>query len=275
MKDLVIKNIATDLVSTSKEYSLMLKNIDEKFPAVARDSSNFYKSHSQFMNVTVDVTALTPIRAIKNTLAEIDRTKSALQFNYFELKKKEVEINRKRHQLENDSSLDEFDKELLCLEIAEHEAGLASSQNVMNGAIRKLNFFVNQHESLMKKIGKEFLTEEDYEREEARYHIMTCMKQALNASRSRNGMIDEGNFIYIFELGINAAEAQAEVYSYLKFENEMISNGSPPTHEMTMKWLEKCADQWEDCPRKFAEGRGFQILDTSSLANHIYTKDKF
>ena len=74
----------------------------------------------------------------------------------------------------------------------------------------------------MKHIGKEELTEADYELEEARYHIMTCMKQALNSARPRGGTIDEGNMIYLFDLGINAAQAQAEVFAYLQWENKIL-----------------------------------------------------
>jgi predicted RNase H-like nuclease (RuvC/YqgF family) len=78
----------------------MLKNIDQKLPAVVRDTSNFHKSHSQFMQVTLDVTAITPIRSIKHTLAEIDRTRSALQEAYISTRKKQVDLKRKQKELE-------------------------------------------------------------------------------------------------------------------------------------------------------------------------------
>lgn len=246
----------------------MLKNIENRMPAVERDTSNFYKSHSQFMQVTLDVTAITPIRSIKHTLAEIDRTRSALQEAYVNMRKKQIELKRKRNQLDNPSEpLDQFDKELLEVEIIELEGQLESIQNHVNGAIRKMNFMVNQHKQLLEKVGKNEITEEDYEREEARYHVMTCMKQALNAARARGGVIDEGNLIYLFDLGISAAQAQAEVYAYLAMENELINNGKAPTHEMTVKWLEACADKWEQDPSKFAASRGFSIFDRSSLTN--------
>ena len=93
------------------------------------------------------------------------------------------------------------------------------------------------------------------------------MKQALNAARSRNGMIDEGNLIYLFDLGINAAQAQAEVLAYLNTENQLISNGTAPTHEMTMRWLEACANKWANNPATFAARRGFSVFDRSSLTN--------
>ena len=87
------------------------------------------------------------------------------------------------------------------------------------------------------------------------------MKQALNAARSHNGIIDEGNLIYLFDLGVNAAQAQAEVFAYLQMENKMMEEGQAPTHQMTMKWLEACADKGADDPKVFADYRGFNIMD--------------
>jgi multidrug efflux pump subunit AcrA (membrane-fusion protein) len=265
MNDLVITDMVTALPVTKPEYGTMLTNIQQRMPAIARDTSNFYKSHSQFMQVSLDVTAITPIRSIKHTLAEIDRTKSALQEAYISMRKKQVELKRKEAELA--AATDALDTEMLEIEILEIQSQLSGTENHVNGAIRKMNFFANQHRQLLEKLGRDEITEEDYEREECRYHIMTCMKQGLNAARSRNGMIDEGNLIYLFDLGINAAQAQAEVFAYLNLENELISQGKAPTHEMTLKWLEACADKWADDPEKFAAYRGFSLLDRQSLTN--------
>jgi hypothetical protein len=265
MNDLVLTDLSLALPIAKPEYGTMLQNIQERMPAVVRDTSNFYKSHSQFMQVALDVTAITPIRSIKHSLAEIDRTKSALQEAYIGMRKKQVELKRKDAELA--AATDALDREMLEIEILEIQSQIEGTQNHVNGAIRKMNFFVNQHKQLLEKVGKDEITEEDYEREECRYHIMTCMKQALNAARSRNGVIDEGNMIYLFDLGINAAQAQAEVFAYLNLENELISQGKAPTHEMTVQWLEACADKWADDPSKFAAYRGFSLLDPQSLTN--------
>ena len=272
--DLILSNMNTALALKKPEYNVMLQNIQAQLPAVEHNTSNFHKSHSQFMQVTLDVTAITPIRSIKHTLAEIDRTRSALQEAYIGLRKKQIELKRKQDQLDNPAEpLNPFDRELLEVEILELQGQLEGTQNHVNGAIRKMNFMVNQHKQLLEKVGKDEITEEDYEKEEARYHIMTCMKQALNAARSRNGMIDEGNLIYLFDLGINAAQAQAEVLAYLHAENQLISEGKAPTHEMTMRWLEACADKWQNEPEAFAQRRGFSVFDKTSLTN-VAIEDK-
>ena len=103
---------------------------------------------------------------------------------------------------------------------------------------------------------------------------MTCMKQALNAARSRGGVIDEGNLIYLFDMGINSAQAQAEVYSYLEMENNLMKEGKAPTHEMTMKWLEACAAKFSKDADKFAERRGFKLYDEDSLNTKLLTGEK-
>ena len=61
-----------------QEYKGMLTHIEETLPATKAACDNFYKSHSQMMTVTLDITDLTPVRSIKHTLAAIEGTKSAL-----------------------------------------------------------------------------------------------------------------------------------------------------------------------------------------------------
>ena len=269
--ELVAQDINIHLPAARPEYKSMLANIQEKAPALSQASSNFYKSHSQMMSVTLDVTAITPIRSVKHSLAEIEKTKAALQEGYFRMKKDEVKLKKIERKITQEE--DHLERELLEIKRDELIAKAESSRGYVEGAIRKLNFFTNQYDSLMEKLGKDTLTEEDYEEEEIKYHIMTCMKQALNAARSRNGMIDEGNLIYIFDLGINAAQAQAEVFSYLQWENELVKQGKAPEHHHTVQWLEGCAEKWKHCPTDFADSRGFQIMDRTSLTNTPLLKD--
>jgi hypothetical protein len=270
-RELVAQDINIHLPAAKPEYKSMLANIQEKAPAIAQASSNFYKSHSQMMSVTLDVTAITPIRSVKHSLAEIEKTKAALQEGYFRMKKDEVKLKKIERKITQEE--DHLERELLEIKRDELIAKAESSRGYVEGAIRKLNFFTNQYDNLMEKLGKDTLTEEDYEEEEIKYHIMTCMKQALNAARSRNGMIDEGNLIYIFDLGINAAQAQAEVFSYLQWENELVKQGKAPEHHHTVQWLEGCAEKWKHCPTDFANSRGFQIMDRTSLTNTPLLKD--
>ena len=271
--DLIIKSMA-DNPLVKEEYKSMLKNISTNLPAIKKSSSNFYKSHSQFMGVMLDVTAITPIRSIKHTLAELDKTRMALEEAHLKMMKKDIELRAKEKKLDDGDYKDDFEKETLGVEILEIKVNMNNIQNSITGAVRKMSFFTTQYNSILKKLGKDDITEEEYEKEESRYHVMTCMKQALNAARARGGVIDEGNLIYLFDMGINSAQAQAEVYAYLEMENKLMAEGKAPTHEMTMQWLEACADKFSSDAEKFAERRGFKLYDEDSLNTKLLTGEK-
>ncbi len=263
-KDLVIQKLSNSPL-VKKEYKQMLTNINASLPAIKQSSSNFYKSHSQFMGVMLDVTAITPIRSVKHTLAELDKTRMALEEAQLKMMKKDIELRQKEKKMADGDYADDLERELLETEILEVKVNMNNIQNSVSGAIRKMNFFTNQYKSILKKLGKDDITEEEYEKEESNYHVMTCLKQALNAARARGGVIDEGNLIYLFDMGINSAQAQAEIYAYLEMENKLMKEGKAPTHEMTMQWLEACAEKFSGEAEKFAERRGFKLYDEESL----------
>ena len=262
-KSLTLESISK-LPSINKKYKSMLKHINNTLPAIKKTSSNFYKSHSQFMGVMLDVTSITPVRSIKHTLAEIERTRGALEESQLKLMENRILMKKHEKKLKN-KELDNIDIEHLKFKILRLKVVESNIMNSVQGAIRKMSFFTTQYKSLLKKIGKKDITEQDYEEEEIKYHIMTCMKQALISARSRQGYIDEGNLIYLFDMGINSSVAQKMVFDYLKKENDMLQNEKNPTHEMTLKWLEHCVDIFKNDSKKFADRRGFELLDKKSL----------
>lgn len=259
----IISSFSEDSDIFPKEYSNMVKNIKTTLPLTNLSSSNFYKTHSQFHNGFLDINEITPINSLKHILARIERKKAALSEAYFKRKKSQIQIRQKQKKLE--SLTDEFEKELLQLEVDELICGITEGDNYIRGAIRELSYLMTQYKNVTEKIGKEYITEEDYEKDEIRYHIMTAFKQALISSRPRNGIVDEGNTIYFFDLGINAAAAQSQIFKYLQKENELLQKGEYPSHEMTLDWLDECANLFQDSVFKYAQRKGFVILDQKSL----------
>lgn len=254
------KNLPVEL---PKEYKGMVENINTHYPMMKRDSNNFYKSHSQFMQFTLDVTCLTQIRSLKQILAEINNTKMALEESYYTLKKKKIEIKKKQKQLLE--TTDDIDKEMIEVEIDELASQIRNTTDYVMGAVRKMSSFTTQYNNIMESMGKTELTEQDYEEDEEKYHIMTSFSQGLHAARAHSGYIDEGNQIYLFQLGINGTQAQAEVTSYLNSEMEYIAKGGTPSHENTLKWLEALADKYKGCSKQYLKHRGMIVMDEKSL----------
>lgn len=249
----------SDLVNTN-QYKEMTERITSHAPIVARDAEIFHKSSSQFKTVTLDVTDLTASETAKHLLASITNTRGALEEASIAVRRKQLSINRKEQELLSASG---FDADALIIDIDELSSELGRTESAARGAIRKLGFLTTQYDRMVEIIGHQ--SEEDYEREQARHHVMTAFLQALTAARARGGSIDEGNHIYLFQLGINGAVAQAHVSSLLAQEAEMISNGQAPSHDMVVGWLHGLADQFAGCAGVFAEARGLLPLDGSSL----------
>ena len=158
-KDLVIQKLSNSPL-VKKEYKQMLTNINATLPAIKQSSSNFYKSHSQFMGVMLDVTAITPIRSVKHTLAELDKTRMALEEAQLKMMKKDIELRQKEKKLADGDYKDELERELLETEILEVKVNMNNIQNSVSGAIRKMNFFTNQEKSIGYKGGKDDITDE-------------------------------------------------------------------------------------------------------------------
>lgn len=265
MSDLVLKNIGQQLDITP-EYKGMITNIESAMPNIYKNSSNFYKGDSQMKDVTLNISDLTPFTRLKHILARIEKTKEALRVQYISSKKKKNEIAQKQFAM---LDANELEKELLEIEIEEIESDMAVTQNYILGAVRQLNFLVTQYQTTMESMGKEFITEEEYEESEAKNHIAIALKQALCAARSRQGIIDEGNHIYLFELGINGTVIQTEMLKYFETEHQMLSLGQEPTHEMQMNWIENMMEKYQDNPAKVIASRKLQMLDTTSLVREL------
>ena len=92
------------------------------------------------MGVMLDVTAITPIRSVKHTLAELDKTRMALEEAQLKMMKKDIELRQKEKKLADGDYKDELERELLETEILEVKVNMNNIQNSVSGAIRKMNF---------------------------------------------------------------------------------------------------------------------------------------
>jgi hypothetical protein len=245
-----------------KQYQPILNKIESVLPQANLDTENFNKSSSQFKVATLDVTDLTPINSAKHLLAVIQRTRQALEEANINLRRKKLELQNKEREL---MSAQNLTAESLLIDIDELKINISNIEASGRGAVRRLANALDQYQTILKALGKNHLTELDYEQDQARYHIMTAFNQALTAARSRGGLIDEGNHIYLFQLGINGAVAQQEVTALLEAEQEALNNGMTPSHEGVVMWLNLLADKFAKNPELYATQRNMQTLNTDLI----------
>lgn len=256
----------SDIILTATQperYVGMLNTISKSLPAIKQSNESFYKSDSQLKIVTLDITDLTDIGAARHILARIERKKQALKESDINVRRKKIELAKMQERYNHAEG---FEAEEVGVTILELESQLEDATNYQRGALRELTFLVKQYEAICLKLNVEVITEEMFEADQPKAQTIRAFSQALAASRARNGVIDEGNFIFFQDLGINGAAAQRELLAYLQVEQEMLDKGTVPTFEMQKSWLNAVADKFCGEVKRYAEDRGFIPFVEEALA---------
>lgn len=259
--------ISTLTTSLPQNYQTMLDNISEYYPVVAKATKNYNKTQSQFMDNMLTLSQPTKLRSLRQILAEINKAKRALDEAYFKIEKQKVKILKKKRKLETEE--DDLERQLIHIEVAEIESQISHSMSYVEGAIRKISAYMNQYKNILNCLGKDEITEEDFEKDEERYHIMTAFSQGLHAARSHNGIIDEGNHIYLYQIGISGTAAQVEVNNFLASEGKMVAEGELPSHQLAWDWLHKMADKYQGSAEKFQSEKHMVLLSEEALHDNL------
>lgn len=270
MSEILKKTFDVAPVFDDKRYEMMLQSVEDVMPAVRATQESFNKSSSQMKTVALDITDLTPIGTAKHIVAAIDRTRRALKESEINARREELKLDRKRSELAEADGNRAKKLELDILQISSQLEDLRAGQR---GAVKKLTFLVEQYESICQEIGVDVITEEMYEADQPVYHVMRAMSQALAAARARGGLIDEGNFIYLQDLGINGAVAQRELTAYLETEQELLNQGHAPSFEMQRNWLLAVAEKFAPEIELYAQARGLKPFVHEALAQPVNPKE--
>tara|TARA_R100000315_G_C5182512_1_gene105925 strand:- start:181 stop:816 length:636 start_codon:yes stop_codon:yes gene_type:complete len=177
-----------------------------------------------------------PYRRLRQCLAQIEDRRSAIESNLYELKKGEISLRE----------LEKKDDELSILKVAWQKHQLKRSKMYIEGALKELAVFQEAYEEIRKNNNIPILwDEEDAEMDEARHHIRQVFRQAFRDTQL-TGHISQGNAEYLEQWGIHLQTAEALVKQYLHQTEEMIKEGNMPTIDHLYKFLDDCADMFEN-----------------------------
>jgi hypothetical protein len=255
-----------DLEQYGKEHTKMWAQVQTILPRIEKTTENFGKTQSQFMDNMLTVSHPTPIRNLRQILAEMNKSLDALKEAYYKNEKKKVEIKMKAASIVE--LKDPLEKEMAEIESQELMMQLETGKKYIGGAIRKLNNYSEQYQNILNALGVKDIDEVDFEKEEEEYHIKKAFEQGLIAARSHQGIIDEGNQIYMAQLGINGTVAQRLVFQYLSEEGKMLSENREPTIEMQWKFLDDCYQKFKGCSIKLAGHKGMTVVSDKALLRY-------
>ena len=262
------KSYALTLPETSaliQKHAPMLAMLQERMPAIIEQTAVYQRRQSQFMDGILTINQPTPIRRLRQILSEINRSIEAFRAAEYRLKKQQVK--RRIYLRDAEIEKDSLKAELLYLKADNTQTLIQSALPVVAAAVRKVTALIEQHDSIMISMGKEptdHITEEEYEKQEEEYHIKTAFTQALTAARSRGGGIDEGNHIYLQQLGINGAHEQYEIQMFLTKEAKTFADQKIPKYNMVTSFLEDMYQKFKGCSTQIQEYKG--MLDRSNFA---------
>lgn len=267
---------------TQEHLAEMAKNM----PEIDRATTAFGKHQSQFMNFIMTVSALTPERNMRQILAEIERKREALRENESKIKHQIIEHEEKRFELQRLidrlAGLHETDEEYLPLQfkiahlkvdIEKIESDLASARLYYEAALKDVYSYQQAYNDISEKYDLANWDEEDFERNEERYHIMKAFEQAFSFAL-QYGFIDAGNQEYFKQLGINPIQAQADIMEYVGITQQLLTsnNNRNVGIESFHTFLKSMADKYEGCSKAVLEVKG--INPKGYYENVVYKEDK-
>ena len=215
-----------------------IAKINERMVEIDRANNSTGRKNTQHTNQLMTLTMLTdsPYRRLRQCLAQIEDRRTAIESNLYELKKGEITLRE----------LEQKDDELSILKTAWHKHSLKRSKMYIEGALKELAVFQEAYEEIRKNNNIPILwDEEDAEMDEARHHIRQVFRQAF-IDTQLTGHISQGNAEYLEQWGIHLQTAEALVKQYLHQTEEMIKEGNMPTIDHLYKFLDDCADMFEN-----------------------------
>jgi hypothetical protein len=261
----------TRALGLGKEYVGMMSLIKESEREISVATAQHGKTHSQFQYALLDcagpIAGLTKLRNWRQILAVIERTRDALEDASLKLRENEVKLNILDQRLDAARSAGDMEKAaLLQIKIQTLECHAARSTRAIAGAVRKLATYVKHFKELEAQIRKELnkpdnepITEEDFEKDEERFHIIKAFQQGLQAARAHGGRIDHGNMIYFDDIGISGHLAQKDVFAFLKAEEEFAKinpNAIHELHALEREFLYSMAKKYAGCSSHLLEAKG-------------------
>lgn len=260
-----------EIIAIMPEHTQMLEVIKASLPEIQRATAAVGgKTQSQFMDNMMTVSNNTPGRNLRQILAQMVQTRQAIKEANYTLEKKQLEAEVKKEEAE--ASPSPAKRKLLLKEAEQLEEALEDTKIYLSGAVRTLANYTVQYDNIMKKFPEmRDWSEEDFEKDEERHHIMKAFEQALCAARAHGGVIDEGNHIYLAQIGINGAHAQFEITQFLNTEAQMLAGhpGDPakgiprrdpiaPPHTMYIAFLNDMARHFSGSAEAYAESKGMK-----------------
>jgi hypothetical protein len=195
----------------------IIQKVSQNLPKITEKIKVFERNNSQttisMMTLTM-MTGQSPMRLIRQVLAEIDQRKMALaesQVNHAKLVRDIEELKNKE--------LDSVESAELRMKMVH----LDSLEGKIGGSLKDVAILIDAYENIKMKHNIDDWDEETFEREEKKHHVRRGF-ELLYRNIIQYGRAHESSSEYLQQYGVHIQAALVEVVKYIESVNEKLKN---------------------------------------------------
>ena len=245
----LIEELNTELaVIDSKK----LAKISQRMVEIDRANLTAGKKNTQVTSQLMTLTMMcdAPYRRLRQVLAQIEKTRNAIEENIFNLRKKKVELRRLR----------ESDDELDIIEGDHIEHGMQRGKIYLEGALKELAMFQETYDEIKKTHNiPDDWDEVNMEKEEIANHIRMAFRNGVRNIMT-GGALGNGTLEYLEQFGIHPQTAHKMIAGYIEKTNKLIEEGRAPTVDHLYEFLDYCAETFQDAHKAVMKRIGIEEL---------------
>ena len=232
--------------------SKKLAKISQRMVEIDRANLTVGKKNTQTTSSLMTLTMMcdAPYRRLRQVLAQIEKTRNALEENVFELRKKKVKLRRLR---ESDDDLD-------MIEADQIEHGMLRGKIYLEGALKELAMYQETYDEIKRTHNiPDDWDELNLEQEEIANHIRMAFRNGVRNIMT-GGSLGNGTLEYLEQFGIHPITAHKMIMSYMESTQKLIDEGRAPTVDHLYEFLDTCADTFQDAHKAVMKRIGIEEL---------------
>ena len=244
---------------TIKENTEIALKVNEFLPMLNEQTKAFNSNNSQTTLTHMSLTMLcgqSPMRMIRQTLAEIEKRQMALNEAQVTIEEKKVEIAELSEQDESDLRNAKIRKLSTELSVVESKA---------QGALKDIATLIDAHNAIKENNNIDEWDETTFEMEEKKFHVRRgfelMYKNLMVSGRPADSTIE-----YMQQYGVHPQVARPIVANYIESVEKEVAEGKFPHANNLENFLDDCAEKFYE----FADATTERIFGKKDITNQDY-----
>ena len=248
MNDVILLDEKTFLpMLGSKVNKAAVARVVDGLPALTEQAFHFGRQNSQ---TTISLMTLTmmnghsPMRMLRQILAEVDRRKNALSEAQIGHAKSEEQITE-LELLENPTQIETATLRHMLVKRKDGERHI-------NGTFKDLAVLMDNYDRIKKQHNIEEWDEHTFELEEKRHHIRRAF-ELLYRTMIQQSTSTEGPTEYLLQYGVHPQTAIMECTGYINYSNQRLTEGEILTGKDCEDFLDAMSHKYVHCANEVTQ----------------------